>query len=117
MNIRWHTINQSTRKLVRLKKDSTAASAEAVGNDRASASSLVDRKRSIEPPTDRRVEPLEPPKHQTSIQTIAKKAGRRQRREVASQPEDLIGPVEEPVEELVQGRIIRSRKARNLKNT
>jgi len=63
MNVRWHTINQSIRKLVRPKKDSTAASAEAAGDDRASASSLVDRKRSIEPPADCRVEPLEPLKH------------------------------------------------------
>jgi hypothetical protein len=72
MNVRWYTINQSIRKLVK-QKDSTAASAGAVGNDRASASSLVDRRGSIEPPVDRRVEPLEPLeppeplKHQTSI--------------------------------------------------
>ena len=56
MNVRWHTINQSIRKSVR-QKDSATASAEATGDDGASASSSVD-KRSIEPPADRRLEPL-----------------------------------------------------------
>ena len=66
MNIRWYIINQSIRKLVK-QKDSTATSAGAVGNDRASASSLVDRRGSIEPPADYYAEPLEPLKHQMSI--------------------------------------------------
>ena len=89
MDIRWRTVNQTTRKWVR-KKDPTTASREAVGNGTASTGSSIDidvRGRSLEPPVDR---PLEPLKHQTSIYTINKKAGRRQQREVAAQPEDLI---------------------------
>jgi len=67
MNVKWHTINQSIRKLVRPKKDSAAAEDKAVGDNRASVSSLVDRRRSIEPPADCCIEPLEPPKYQMSI--------------------------------------------------
>jgi hypothetical protein len=111
-DIRWRTVNQTTRKWVR-KKDPTTTSREAIGNGTASNSSLIDvdvRGRSLEPPVDR---PLEPLKHQTSIQIIDKNARRRQQREVAAQPEDLIESVEEPV----RGRNLRSRRARNLENT
>jgi len=111
-DIRWRTVNQTIRKWVR-KKDPTTASREAVGNGIASTGNLIDvdvRGRSLEPPVDRPPEPL---KHQTSIQTIDKKAGRRQQQEVTAQPENLIESVEEPV----RGRNLRSRRARNLKNT
>ena len=95
MDIRWNTVNQPTRKWVR-KKHSTTTSSEAVGDGRSSTGSLINgdiRKRPMEPPENR---PLEPLKHQASIQTIAKKAGRRQRQEVAAQRGGLIEPVEEP---------------------
>ena len=108
-DIRWNTVNQPTRKWVR-KKHSTTTSCEAVGDGRSSTGSLINgdiRKRPMEPPENH---PLEPLKHQVSIQTIAKKAGRRQRQEVAAQRGDLIEPVEEPG----QGRNLRSRKGRNL---
>ena len=99
------------------KKDCTAASAaasaSAAGDGRDSTSSSVNRGRSIELPADCRIEPPEPPKHQTPIQTIAKKAGRRQRREAASQLEDLV----DSVEKLVQDRIVLSRRARDVQNT
>ena len=82
------------------KKDSTAASTatstKAAGDGKDSASRSVNRGRSIEPPADRRIEPIElteppeppePPKPQPPTQTIAKKAGRRRRQKVASQLE------------------------------
>ena len=111
-DIRWRTVNQTTRKWVR-KKDPTAASMEAVGNGTASTGNSIDvdvRGRSLEPPVDHL---LEPPKHHTSIYTINKKAGRRQQQEVTAQPEDLIEWVEEPV----QGRKLQSRRAHNPENT
>ena len=77
MDIRWHTVNQTTRKWVR-KKDPTTAFKEAVNNGTAFTSNSINvdvRGRSLEPPVNRS---LKPPKHQTSIYTINKKAGRRQ---------------------------------------
>jgi len=139
VNIRWHTINQSTKKLVR-KKDSTTTSTEPpdkggaspgslinreksiepptdysiepLDKGGASTSSLIDREKSIEPPMDYSTEPLEPLQHQKSIQTNIKQSGRRLRREVVSQPEGLVDSVEKPV----QGRIVRSRRARDVQN-
>ena len=57
VNIRWHTINQSIKKLVR-QKGSTTASAEPPDKGGASTSSLIDREKL--PPTDCSTEPLEP---------------------------------------------------------
>ena len=110
VNIRWHTINQSTKKLVR-QKGSTTASTEPLDKGRASAGSSIDREKL--PPTDCSTEPLEPLQHQKSIQTNIKQSGRRQRREVESPPEELVESVEKPV----QGRIVRSRRARDVQNT
>ena len=64
VNIRWYTINQSIKKLVR-KKDSTAASTEPPDKGGASASSSIDREKLS--PTDCSTEPLEPLQHQKSI--------------------------------------------------
>jgi hypothetical protein len=61
---------------------------------------------------DYSTEPLEPLQHQKSIQTNIKQSGRRLRREVVSQPEGLVDSVEKPV----QGRIVRSRRARDVQN-
>ena len=60
VNIRWHIINQSTRKLVR-QKDSTATSAEPPDKGGASTSSLINREKL--PPMDCSIEPLEPLQH------------------------------------------------------
>ena len=56
VNIRWHTIIQSTRKLVR-QKDSTTTSAEPLDKGGASTSSLINREKL--PPTDYSIEPLQ----------------------------------------------------------
>ena len=87
-NVKWRTINQSTRKWVR-QKGSTATSTKALDNYGASTSGLINKGISIKPPADRCIEPPEPLQHQKSIQTIAKRSGRRQRREVNPQPEEL----------------------------
>jgi len=92
------------------QKDSTTASAEPPDKGGAFASRLIDREKSIEPPTDYSTKPLEPLQHQKSIQTNIKQSGRRQRQEVDSQPEELVDSVEKPV----QGRIVRSRRARDI---
>jgi hypothetical protein len=112
VNIRWHTINQSTRKLVR-QKDSTTTSAEPPDKGGASAGNSINREKLIELPTDCPTEPPEPLQHQKSIQTNIKQSGRRQQRKVDSQPEELVESVEKPV----QGRIVRSRRARDVQNT
>jgi hypothetical protein len=59
VNIRWHTINQSTRKLVR-KKDFITTSTEPLDKGGASTGSLIDREKLIELFTDYFTEPLEP---------------------------------------------------------
>ena len=78
--------------------------------------------------------PLEPPKHQTSIKATAKKERRKQQQDVASQLErEVAAQLEreaqledrvtsifkdsESVEELVQGRNLRPRRAHRLENT
>ena len=93
------------------QKGSTTASAEPPDKGGASTSSSIDREKL--PPTDCSTEPLEPLQYQKSIQTNIKQSGRRQRREVESPPEELVESVEKPV----QGRIVRSRRARDVQNT
>ena len=74
--------------------------------------------------------PLEPPKHQTSIQATAKKERRKQQQDIAAQLErEAAAQLEreaqlvtcildsESVKEPVQGRNLRSRKAHRLENT
>ena len=49
------------------KKDSTTTSIEPLNKGGASTSSLIDREKLIEPPTDYSTEPPEPLQHQKSI--------------------------------------------------
>ena len=75
-DIRWNIVNKPTRKWVRKKGLNTASKpGEAISNGSASASSLnsVDIKGML--PVD--YNPLEPSKHQTSIQATAKKERRK----------------------------------------
>jgi len=95
------------------QKDPTTASTEPPDKGGTSTSSLIGRGKSIEPPTDYSTEPPEPLQHQKSIQTNIKQLGRRQQQEVDSQPKKLVNSVEKPV----QGRIMRSRRARDIQNT
>ena len=64
VNIRWHTINQSTKKLVR-QKGSTTTSAEPPDQGGASTGSSINREKLL--PTDCSIEPLEPLQYQKSI--------------------------------------------------
>ena len=89
------------------QKGSTTASAEPPDKGGASTGSSINREKL--PPTDYSTEPLQ---HQKPIQTNIKQSGRRQRREVESPPEELVESVEKPV----QGRIVRSRRARDVQN-
>ena len=75
-DIKWNTVNKPTRKWVRKKGLSTASKpGEAVSNGVDSASILNSIDVKGMPPVDHN--PLEPPKHQTSIQATAKKERRK----------------------------------------
>ena len=132
-DIKWNTVNKPTRKWVRKKGLSTASKpGEAVSNGVDSASILNSIDVKGMPPVDHN--PLEPPKHQTSIQATAKKERRKQQQDVAAQLErEVAAQLEreaqledhvtrtfkdsESVEELVQGRNLRPRRAHGLENT
>jgi hypothetical protein len=74
VNIRWHTINQSIRKLVR-QKDSTTTSAEPPDKGGASAGNSINREKLIELPTDCPTELPEPLQHQKLSLRLARIQG------------------------------------------